>query len=35
MNSRTELEEFEPGPLFENTINEIKANNLKISPPLT
>ena len=30
MNSRIEVEKFEPGPTFENTINEIKENHLKI-----
>ena len=30
MNSRNEVANFEPEPKFENTINEIKANHLKI-----
>ena len=30
MNNRIEAAKFEPGPTFENTINEIKANHLKI-----
>ena len=29
MNSRIEVAKFEPEPTFENTINEIKANDLK------
>ena len=29
MNSRTEVEKFEPGTIFENTINEIRYNHLK------
>ena len=29
MNSKIELEKFEPGPKFENTLNKIKYNNLK------
>ena len=30
MNSRIEVAKFEPGPTFENTINDIKDNHLKI-----
>ena len=30
MNSRIEVEKFDPKPTFENTINEIKYNHLKI-----
>ena len=30
MKISTEVEKFEPEPTFENTINEIKSNNLKI-----
>ena len=29
MNSRIEVEKLEPGPKYENTINEIKDNHLK------
>ena len=29
MNSRIEVEKFEPEPTFENTINEIKDDHLK------
>ena len=35
MNSRIEVAKLEPEPTFEMTINVIKANNLKVSPPLT
>ena len=34
MNSRIKVAKFEPGTTFEKTINEIKDNNIKISPPL-
>ena len=30
MNCSVEVETFEPGTTFENTINEIKSNHLKI-----
>ena len=35
MNIRIEVAKLEPEPTFEMTINDIKANNLKVSPPLT
>ena len=34
MNSKIEVEKFEPGPTFETTINKSKDNHLKVSPPL-
>ena len=34
MNSKIEVAKFEPEPTSENIINEIKTNNLKVSPPL-
>ena len=35
MSSRIEVAKFEPGPIFENTINENKDNRMKVTASAT